>query len=94
MKDEFNRIYWAIKNSDVVADGEYYIIHADHIHDLKMAIEHYLEDNNQLKPIDQNDLEWHYTYSYKPQKEIIENINHLRVKVNQIIRKINEEGRN
>lgn len=52
MKGEFNRIYWAMINSETIADGEYYVIHADHIHDFKMAIENYLEnDNKKIKKL-------------------------------------------
>lgn len=49
MRGEFNRIYWAMLNSDTIAGGEYYVIHADHIHDFKMAIDNYLESNKESK---------------------------------------------
>lgn len=41
MRAEFNRIYWDMLNSDTIADGEYYVIHADHILAFKMAIENF-----------------------------------------------------
>lgn len=91
MKEELNRIYWAMLNSDTIADGEYYVIHADHIHDFKMAIENYLEEKHKIEQIDQNDLDWVYSYT---KKEIIEEIKHnvelLRRKVNEIVYELNK----
>lgn len=46
MKEEFYRLYEAMINSETIADGEYYVIHADHIHDFKMAINNYFKESN------------------------------------------------
>ena len=51
MRAEFNGIYWAMLNSETIADGEYYVIHADHIHDFKMAIDNYLEEKHKIEKI-------------------------------------------
>ena len=91
MKAEFNRLYQAMLNSDTIADGEYYVIHADHIHDFKMAINYYLEEKHKIEQIDQNDLDWVYSYT---KKEMIEEIKHnvelLRRKVNEIVYELNK----
>lgn len=91
MRAEFNRIYWNMLNSDTIADGEYYVIHADHIHDFKMAIENYLEEKHKIDQIDQNDLDWIYLYT---KKEMVEEIKHnvelLRRKVNEIVYELNK----
>lgn len=41
MKEELERILNCMYASDVVLEGEYYLVHADHIHDLEMAILNY-----------------------------------------------------
>lgn len=91
MREEFNRIYWNMLNSDTIADGEYYVIHADHIHDFKMAIDNYLEEKHKIEQIDQNDLDWIYLYT---KKEMVEEIKHnvelLRTKVNEIVYELNK----
>lgn len=91
MRAEFNRIYWAMLNSETIADGEYYVIHADHIHDFKMAIDNYLEEKHKIEQIDQNDLDWVYLYN---KKEMVEEIKHnvelLRRKVNEIVYELNK----
>lgn len=91
MRAEFNRIYWNMLNSDTIADGEYYVIHADHIHDFKEAIENYLEEKHKIDQIDQNDLDWIYLYT---KKEMVEEIKHnvelLRRKVNEIVYELNK----
>ena len=87
MELEFRRILACMKNSDMIQDGEYYVIHADHIHDFYKAIEHYFEDSK-LAEIDQNDTKWNYVYSQKSHKEIVENLNYLRLKYNAIINKL------
>lgn len=91
MKADFNRIYWNMLNSDTIADGEYYVIHADHIRDFKMAIDNYLEEKHKIEQIDQNDLDWIYLYT---KKEMVEEIKHnvelLRRKVNEIVYELNK----
>jgi hypothetical protein len=91
MRAEFNRIYWNMLNSDTIADGEYYVIHADHIHDFKKAIDNYLEEKHKIEQIDQNDLDWIYLYT---KKEMVEEIKHnvelLRRKVNEIVYALNK----
>ena len=91
MKAEFNRIYWAMINSETIADGEYYVIHTDHIHDFKTAIDNYLEEKHKIEQIDQNDLDWVYLYNKKEMiKEIVHNVGLLRKKVNEIIYELNK----
>lgn len=91
MRAEFNRIYWNMLNSDTIADGEYYVIHADHIHDFKMAIDNYLEEKHKIEQIDQNDLGWIYLYTKKEMvKEIKNNVELLRRKVNEIVYELNK----
>lgn len=91
MREEFNRIYWNMLNSDTIADGEYYVIHADHIHDFKMAIDNYLEEKHKIEQIDQNDLDWIYLYTKKEMvEEIKHNIELLRRKVNEIVYELNK----
>lgn len=91
MRAEFNRIYWKMLNSDTIADGEYYVIHADRIHDFKKAIDNYLEEKHKIEQIDQNDLDWIYLYT---KKEMVEEIKHnvelLRRKVNEIVYELNK----
>lgn len=91
MRAEFNRIYWDMLNSDTIADGEYYVIHADHILAFKMAIENFLEEKHKIEQIDQNDLDWIYLYT---KKEMVEEIKHnvelLRRKVNEIVYELNK----
>jgi len=91
MKAEFNRIYWAMINSETIADGEYYVIHADHIHDFKMAIDNYLEEKHKIEQIAHNDLDWIYLYTKKEEiKEIAHNVELLRRKVNEIVYELNK----
>ena len=52
MKEELERILNCICASDVVLGGEYYLVHADHIHDFKMAINYYLEEKHKIEQID------------------------------------------
>ena len=49
MEEEFKRIYDCISNSEEVMLGEYFLVHADHVHDFKRAIEHYFDES---KPIE------------------------------------------
>lgn len=91
MRAEFNRIYWNMLNSDTIADGEYYVIHADHIHDFKRTIDNYLEEKHKIEQIDQNDLDWIYLYTKKEKiEEIKHNVELLRRKVNEIVYELNK----
>ena len=91
MKAEFYKLYWDMINSKTIADGEYYVIHADHIHDFKMAIDNYLEEKHKIEQIDQNDLDWIYLYNKKEIiKEIKHNVELLRRKVNEIVYELNK----
>ena len=91
MKEEFNRLYWAMINSETIADGEYYVIHADHIHDFKMAIDNYLEEKHKIEQIDQNELDWVYLYNKKEMMgQLIHNVELLRRKVNEIVYELNK----
>ena len=91
MKEELERILNCMCASDVILGGEYYLVHADHIHDFKMAINYYLEEKHKIEQIDQNDLDWVYFYT---KKEMIEEIKHnvelLRRKVNEIVYELNK----
>lgn len=91
MRAEFNRIYWDMLNSDTIADGEYYVIHADHIRAFKEAIEKYLEEKHKIDQINQNDLDWIYLYTKKEMaEEIKHNVELLRRKVNEIVYELNK----
>ena len=79
MKSDFCRLYEVMINSETIADGEYYVIHADHIHDFKMAIKHYFEESN--GKIELLDIK-----SSMSGVEIV-----LEDKINEIIRNLNEE---
>lgn len=83
METEFNRIYWAMRNSDTIADGEYYVIHADHVHDFKMAIDNYLEDKEIEKLGDWAGCVGEYANVWSPNEVELKN------KINEIIDKIN-----
>ena len=85
MKSEFNRLYWAMINSDTIADGEYYVIHADHIHDFKMAIDNYLEEKHKIELLEpkrytENGIE----IIGSPSKKL------MAIKINEIIDRINK----
>lgn len=91
MKEEFERILNCMCASDVVLEGEYYLVYADLIHDLKMAINYYLEEKHKIEQIDQNDLDWVYFYTKKGMiEEIKHNVELLRRKVNEIVYELNK----
>ena len=92
MESEFKRICCCMIDSDTIADGEYYVIHADHIHDFKRAIEHYFEEDKTIESIpdwtvsvgivDDSNIE-EYIHKLFEQESI------LYYKINEIIDKIN-----
>ena len=79
MKEEFKRIYECMVNSDTI-HGEYYVIHADHIYDLKMAIEHYLEKDKKIEKL---------TEIQKGDFLELPDTHDIMNKINEIIDKIN-----
>lgn len=97
MEEEFKRIYDCMRASEVIADGEYFVIHADHLHDFKMAIEYYFNTNNRVKKIDTFKTKTGtylepYQYSFIPIERSPLDINEevFLKKINEIVDKINE----
>ena len=91
MKEELERILNCMYASDVVLEGEYYLVHEDHIHDFKAAIDNYLEEKHKIEQIDQNDLDWIYLYNKKEMMgQLIHNVELLRRKVNEIVYELNK----
>ena len=91
MEEEFKRIYDCMRASETVADGEYFVIHADHLHDFKRAIEHYFDES---KPIE---TYLPYTISDDNLVGLLKSLNVLHEdiadKLNEIINKINRMER-
>lgn len=52
MEEEFKRIYDCISNSEEGLLGEYFLVHADHVHDFKRALEHYFDENALIEKLD------------------------------------------
>ena len=66
-------------NSDTIADGEYYVIHADHIHDFKRAVDHYFEEDKKIEKLDKyvdvsEELAVGWSYS---EKKLVDKINRM-----------------
>lgn len=95
MEEEFKRIYDCISNSEEVLLGEYFLVHADHVHDFKMALEHYFDENVLIEKIknytanvgkiDDSNIERYIHILFEQQSEIIH-------KLDEIINKINRLG--
>lgn len=95
MEEEFKRIYDCMRASETVADGEYFVIHADHLHDFEMAIGHYFDENKLIEKIknytanvgkiDDSNIERYIHILFEQQSEIIH-------KLDEIINKINRLG--
>ena len=95
MEEEFKRIYECMRASETVADGEYFVIHADHLHDFEKALEHYFDENKLIEKIksytanvgkiDDSNIERYIHILFEQQSEIIH-------KLDEIINKINRLG--
>lgn len=91
MEEEFKRIYDCISNSEEVLGGEYFLVHADHVHDFKRALEHYFDES---KPIERY---LPYTISDDNFAGLLKSLNVLHEdiadKLNEIIDKLNRMER-
>lgn len=100
MEEEFKRIYDCMRASETVADGEYFVIHADHLHDFKRAIEHYFDESKSIEKIGTfktnkgTYIEYH-AYDFVPIEEHPLNANEkvLLRKINEVIDKLNRTER-
>ena len=88
MEEELRRILNCMKNSDIIQEGEYYVVHADHIDDLESCLDFYFGKNYitflSLPTIDDKNFK-------DLQKSINVLNNEIENKINEIINKINYE---
>lgn len=91
MEEEFKRIYDCMRASETVAGGEYFVIHADHLHDFEMAIGHYFDENKLIEKY------LPYTISDDNFTGLLKSLNVLHEdiadKLNEIIDKLNRTER-
>lgn len=91
MEEEFKGIYERMRASEVIADGEYFVIHADHLRNFKMAIKYYFDES---KPIEKY---LPYTISDDNLVGLLKSLNVLHEdiadKLNEIIDKLNRMER-
>lgn len=91
MEEEFKRIYDCMRASETVADGEYFVIHADHLHDFEMAIGNYFDENKLIEKIDPLQKDWttldDIKFTFSNSEMILVN------KINEVIDKLNRMER-
>lgn len=89
MEEELRRILSCMRASDTIQEGEYYVVHTDHLDDLESAINNYflakrLRKHNISKiPITSDD---EYRFNKK------ERIRKIEAKINEIIFELNNGG--
>lgn len=96
MEEAFKRIYDCMRTSEVIADGEYFVIHADHLHDFKRVIEHYFDENKLIEKIknytvnvgavDDSNIENYIHILFYQQSEIIHKLDEIIDKLNRMER--------
>ena len=91
MEAEFKRIYECMRASETVADGEYFVIHADHLHDFARALEHYFDENKLIEKIDPLQKDWmtldDIKFTFSNSEMVLVN------KINEVIDKVNRMER-
>lgn len=98
MEGEFKRIYDCMRASETIVDGEYFVIHADHLHDFEMAIGHYFDENKLIEKVNtwvlcDSDFTSRGKYSLKATEIIDSAFEEYSHKINEIIDKLNRTER-